>query len=121
MIRILIVADQKSMRKGLLMRISAETDMAVIGEAYDADSAIILATSLCPDVILLDIETLVMDGIDITRRIHHLCPETSIVTLSIHDDERTRENAKFAGATAFVGKSMPTNTLLSTIREVAAI
>ncbi len=118
MIRILIVADQKPMRKGLRMRLAAEADFVVLGEASDGDSAVIMATSLCPDVILLDIEMLHMDSLAMVSKIHVLCPNTQIITLSIHDDRQMREKALHAGASAFVGKSMPANTLLNTIREI---
>ena len=118
MIRILIVADQASLRKGLRMRLAAEQDLQVLGEASDADSALQLAVMLCPDVVLLDIEMLHMDGLIITDRIHTQCPDAHIVTLSMYDDRQTRESARIAGAAAFVGKTMPANTLLSAIRDV---
>lgn len=118
MIRILIVADQTSLRKGLKMRLAAETDFVVLGEAHNAETAIQMAVSLCPDVVLMDIEMLQMDGLATASRIHELCPGSHIVTLSMYDDRVTRESARIAGAAAFVGKTMPANTLLSTIREV---
>jgi len=100
------------------MRLAAEQDLQVLGEASDADSALQLAVMLCPDVVLLDIEMLHMDGLIITDRIHTQCPDAHIVTLSMYDDRQTRESARIAGAAAFVGKTMPANTLLSAIRDV---
>lgn len=100
------------------MRLSAERDLQVIGEASDGESAVQIAVALCPDVVLLDIEMLHMDGLELVDRIHTQCPDAHIVTLSMYDDRQTRESARLAGAAAFVGKTMPANTLLSTIRDV---
>lgn len=118
-IRILIVDDQPSVRKGLVMRLAAEPDLHVVGEAAGGQAALKLAASLSPDVVLMDIEMPNMDGIAATSALHSLCPKSSIIILSIHDDKQTCERAEHAGAAAFVPKSMPTNNLLATIRQVA--
>ena len=54
-IRILIVEDQRAVRKGLRMRLDAEADLTVVGEAVDCESALDLAVSLCPDIVLMDV------------------------------------------------------------------
>lgn len=100
------------------MRLAAERDLQVLGEAGDGDSAVQMAVVLCPDVVLLDIEMLNMDGVTLVDRIHTQCPDAHIVTLSMYDDRQTRESVRVAGAAAFVGKTMPANTLLSAIRDV---
>ena len=89
------------------MRLAAERDLQVLGEACDAESAVQLAVDLCPDVVLVDIEMLHMDGLIIVNRIHTQCPDAHIVTLSMYDDRQTRESARIAGAAAFVGKTIP--------------
>ncbi len=119
MIRLLIVADQPSVRKGLQMRLAAEIDFSVIGEASDCEAAVELAQSLCPDIVLIDIDMPHIDGIGLTQKLHQLCPQTSLIILSIQDDIFTCAKAKNAGAVAFIAKSMPADTLLQTIREVA--
>jgi DNA-binding NarL/FixJ family response regulator len=119
MIRLLIVGDQPAVRKGLHMVLDAEVDLSVIGEVSDSETVLALATSLCPDIVIIDIDMLHMDGIDMARTLHQLCPQISIIILSLRDDLLTCTRAEDAGATAFVVKSMPTDTLPKTIRQVA--
>lgn len=119
MIRLLIVDDQPAVRQGLRMRLAAEPDLEVVGEAADGEVALSSVQALCPDVVLMDVEMPHMDGIAATGALRKLCPSTAVIMLSIHDDARTRAQAENAGAAAFVGKSLPTDMLLATIRQVA--
>ena len=75
--------------------------------------------SLQPDVILMDIEMPGLDGLVTTAAMRTVAPATAIVTLSMHDDQASREKALAAGATAFVGKSAASNDLLNAIRDAA--
>ena len=119
MIRLLIVDDQPAVRQGLHMRLAAEPDFCVVGEALDGEAALSLAQSLSPDVVLMDVEMPRMDGLAAAGALHVICPHASIVMLSIHDDAITRARAEDAGAAAFVTKSVPADMLLATIRRVA--
>jgi two-component system response regulator NreC len=119
LIRLLIVDDQPAVRKGLRMRLAAEPDLCVVGEALDGETALDLAHSLCPDVVLMDVEMPRMDGLAAASTLHAICPHASIVMLSIRDDAVTRARAEKAGAAAFVTKSVPADMLLATIRRVA--
>jgi DNA-binding NarL/FixJ family response regulator len=118
MIRLLIVAEQPAIRKGLNMRLAAETDLIVIGEAVDCETALVLAISQCPDIVLLDADMVFSDGIAVAKILHTTCPQTSVIVLSIHDDPHTRQRAEQAGVAGIVGKSLPLDTLLTTIRGV---
>ena len=118
MIRLLIVDDQPAVRKGLQMRLAAESDLVVIGEASDGQAALDLARALYPDVVLMDVEMPHMDGIAAAQALQSICPNISVIMLSIHDDAHTRSCAEKAGAVAFISKSVPADTLLETIRQV---
>ncbi len=118
MIRVLIVGDQSAVRRGLHMRLAAEADISVIGEAADCQQTMALATSLCPDVVLIDVDMPHIDGIALASALHTVCPNSSVIVLSIHDDAHICERANEAGVAAFVTKSMPAATLLAAIREV---
>ena len=119
MIRLLIVDDQAAVRHGLRMRLGAEPDLEVVGEAADGEVALSSAQALCPDVVLMDVEMPGMDGIATTDTLRKLCPSTAVIMLSMYDDSRTRARAEDAGAVAFVAKSVPTDMLLAAIRQVA--
>jgi DNA-binding NarL/FixJ family response regulator len=119
MIRLLIVEDQPAVRKGLKMRLSAEADLCVVGEAEDGMAVLELAKMISPDVVLLDVEMPHLDGIKTAKALHAMCPHVGIIMLSIHDDALTRARAQGAGAAAFVAKTLPTDILLTTIRQVA--
>jgi DNA-binding NarL/FixJ family response regulator len=120
LIRVLVVDDQASIRRGLQMRLSLEPDLAVVGEASDGERALEAAVSFSPDVILMDIEMPVMDGITATSRLATAAPASAVVMLSLHDDPDTRERAKAAGATGFVAKHEIDCALTDAIRAAAA-
>lgn len=102
------------------MLFATTPDMSVIGEASGGQAALDLADLLCPDVVLMDIEMPGMDGIAATQAFHRISPQSAIIVLSIHDDDRTQALALAAGAAAFVAKSMPPYALLAAIRRVAS-
>jgi DNA-binding NarL/FixJ family response regulator len=117
MIKLLLVDDEPAVRKGLRMRLAAEPDLEIVGEAADGQAALALAEKLNPDVILMDIAMTPMNGITTTQALHALCPHIAVIILSIHDDALTQERAEKAGAVAFVPKRVPTDMLLATIRQ----
>ncbi len=119
MIRLLLVDDQPVVRRGLRVRFQLESDMQVVGEASTGREAFVLAQTLLPDVVLMDIEMLDMDGIEATAALGTVVPQSAVVILSIHTDRQTRIRAQAAGAVAFVEKRGTTDTLLAAIRQAA--
>ena len=119
MIRLVLVDDQPSVRQGLRMRLTAEPDMMVVGEASNGREAIILVQQLAPDIVLMDVEMPEMDGIEATAMMRASIPQSAVVMLSIYDDVSTRARAHAAGAAAFVNKSGVVDVLLATIRHAA--
>ena len=119
MIRLLLVDDQPAVRRGLRLRFHLEPDMQVAGEASTGREALILAQTLTPDVVLIDIEMPDMDGIESTAALRLVVPRSTVVIRSIHNEKQTRLRAQAAGATAFVEKRGTTDTLLTAIRQAA--
>jgi DNA-binding NarL/FixJ family response regulator len=120
MIRLLLVDDQKNVRRGLRMRLELEPDVEVIGEADNGKAAIDQVSTLNPDIVLMDVEMPCMDGISATEKLcsgEAACP---VVMLSLYDDAVTRGRAHQAGARAFVAKHQMENSLMVTIRSVVA-
>jgi DNA-binding NarL/FixJ family response regulator len=116
MIRILLVDDQATVREGLKMRFALEPDLQVIGEAGNGLEALAAAHSLAPDVIVMDVEMPVMDGVTAAQQLQTALPHIGIVMLSIHGDAETRAWAQEAGAATFVEKEGAVENLLEAIR-----
>ncbi len=120
MIRIVVVDDQLTVRKGLQMLLALEADIDVVGEAGDGAAAVDVAVALCPDVVLMDVEMPHGDGITATAALRASIPHCAVVMLSLHDDAQTQARARAAGAAAFVAKHDGETTLLAAIRQAAA-
>ncbi len=120
MIRIMLVDDQLVMREAVSTWLGIEPDLTVVGEAASGEAALILAPTLNPDVVLMDIDMPTMDGFTATAALHDLAPDSAVVILSMHDDSSVRTRAEQAGAAAFVSKHQALDELVQVIRTVAA-
>ena len=119
-IRVLLVDDHMVVRVGLRALINSEPDMTVIGEAENGLVAIEQAESLRPDVIVMDISMPEMDGLEATRRIRAELPESHILILTVHAQERYLFPVLKAGGAGYILKSTVDTELLDAIRTVAA-
>lgn len=118
-IRIVLADDQALLRQGYRMVLSAEDDLAVVGEAADGDEAVRVTRSTLPDVVLMDVRMPGTDGIEATRRITATTPQTRVIILTTFDVDRYAFSALRAGASGFLLKSVPRADLLTGIRAVA--
>ena len=120
MITIVIADDQPTVRQGLRMRLALEDDMDIIGAAQDGNNAVSVVARLKPDVVIMDLEMPVMDGLAATQSLKSLAPETQVIILTIHDDETNRRRAREAGAAGFVSKHTDDIVLLNAIRAIVS-
>jgi len=118
--RILLVDDHAVVRSGLRMLLENERDIEIIGEAASAHEAIEAAMNLRPHVILMDIGLPDLSGIDATREIKKVVPDSAIVALTIHEDEEYFFKMLEAGATGYVPKRAAPDELLTAIRAAAS-
>ena len=118
-IRVILVDDETSVRKGVRLRLELEPDIEVVGEAADGPSAIHLAVLATPNVAVVDIEMPGEDGVAATAALRRTAPDTRVVILSLHDDDRTQARALAAGASAFVSKTGIDGELVECIRRAA--
>jgi DNA-binding NarL/FixJ family response regulator len=118
MIRVLLVDDQKLVCDGIKAVLSLEPDLAVVGMASNGEDAIELATSLHPDVVLMDMRMPVMNGSTATQIICERFPETKVLALSTYDDSQYVAEAIRAGAKGYLLKDMPCEELVEVIRMV---
>jgi DNA-binding NarL/FixJ family response regulator len=120
MIKILLVDEQASIRRGVRMRLTVESDFIVAGEAGDGWEALRLARELQPDVVVTGINLPSMDGITLTERLRRDFPDCAVIILSLHDEPSNRERASKAGAAAFVSKQKPDGELTEAIRSAVS-
>ena len=120
MIRILLVDDHEIVRTGLRAMFELEDDMEVVGEAGDGESAIAAASSLSPDVIVMDIRMGGgIDGIDACREIKSVHPRTGVLMLTSFGTDEAVFAALMAGASGFLLKNTGRSELLRAIRLIA--
>ncbi len=117
-IHVLIVDDHTILRAGLRMLLNAHGDIAVVGEASDGNQAIASAQRLQPDVILMDIAMPECNGIEATRQIKRLMPETRVLVLTMHENEEYLFQVLRAGASGYILKEAADTELVTAIRVV---
>lgn len=115
-VRVLLADDHVLFREGLSGIISSQADMQVVGEASDGLEAVIKARELRPHLILMDIQMPGCDGLEATRRIKQEQPETTIVVLTVRDDEEKLFEAIKSGAQGYLLKSARSKEVLEMLR-----
>jgi len=117
-IRILIADDHAVVREGVRALISGKPDMELVGEAGDGQEAVLLARSLQPDVILMDLVMPGKDGIQATQDIRQGNSEARILVLTSFDEDDQVFSAIKAGALGYILKDSSPQELLEAIRCV---
>jgi DNA-binding NarL/FixJ family response regulator len=119
LIKVLVVDDEALLRSAFSSLIEAQDDLEVVGAAADGQQAVDFASSLAPDVVVMDVRMPVMDGIEATRRITCDRSGARVLILTTFDLDEYVFEALRAGASGFALKSRPPEELLSGIRTVA--
>jgi DNA-binding NarL/FixJ family response regulator len=120
-ISVLLVDDQAMVRAGFRMLLEAEPDIQVVGEAEDGAIAVSAIRSLKPDVVLMDIQMPIMDGLEATRHIvaeQSKVPTRVLILTTFERDEYIFESLR-SGASGFILKNAPPEALINAIRVVA--
>jgi len=120
-IRVLIADDQAMVRAGFRMLLEAETGIEVAGEAEDGATAVSSVTTLQPDVVLMDIQMPVMDGLEATRQVVAMQDEvvTRVLILTTFERDDYIFEALRSGASGFILKNASPEDLIAAIRVVA--
>lgn len=138
MIRVLLVDDQALVRSGFRVILETQEDFEVVGEAANGEEAVQLATSLAPDVICMDVEMPIMNGIDATRLILAANRSTvptppaserpavsdtarapAVLVLTTFGHEQYLFDALEAGVSGFLLKTSRAEQLIDAIRTLA--
>jgi DNA-binding NarL/FixJ family response regulator len=103
-VRVLVADDQRIVREGLSLVLGLLGDVEVVGTARDGDEAVVLARSLTPDVVLMDLRMPRCDGVEATRRLAEVLPSTRVLVLTTYADDRSVVTALRAGASGYLTK-----------------
>lgn len=119
LITILLVDDHAVVRQGLRTFLELQPDMVVVGEADNGQSAVALTQALTPDVVLMDLVMPQLDGIEATRQIRALSPQTQVLVLtSFTEDDKVFPAIK-AGALGYLLKDVAPGDLIKAVQAAA--
>jgi two-component system response regulator NreC len=118
-IRILLADDHGVLRAGLRALLANRPDFEVVGEAENGAVALALASTLHPDVLLLDLQMPPEGGLAIARKVRTLCPGCRVLFLSIHEERGLVEAGFAAGASGYCPKRAVEVDLLTAVATVA--
>jgi DNA-binding NarL/FixJ family response regulator len=102
-------------RQGLRGLLAAYPGLEVIGEAANGEEAVAMAHTVLPDVVVMDINMPVMDGIAATKRLKQVLPHIKVIGLSVNQSSQTIDAMTEAGASAFVSKELVGDDLVNAI------
>lgn len=118
-IRVLLADDQALFREGLDTLLSIHKDIEVVGQASNGQEAVDLAVKFRPDVILMDMQMPILNGIGATRRLKQSVPGCRVIVLTTFDDKETIFDALRAGAAGYLLKDVGSAQLAESIRVTA--
>jgi DNA-binding NarL/FixJ family response regulator len=116
--RVLIVDDHVVIRRGVQGILSTYPEWDLCGEADNGQDAIRLAGELAPEVVIMDVSMPGMNGLEATRIIHDVLPETKVLLLTLHSSSEFVRSAFRAGARGYVLKSDAENELVRALTVV---
>lgn len=119
-IRVLIADDHTLFRDGLRALLTSAPDAELAGEAATGEEAIALAASLQPDLIIMDLQMPIVNGIEATRRIVHTSPHVNVLVVTMFDDDQSVFAAMQAGARGYILKGANHTDMLRAIRAVGS-
>jgi two-component system response regulator NreC len=117
-VRLLVADDHKIFRQGIKKLLEEEADLQVVGEAADGREAVKKATELKPDLVLMDIAMANLNGLEATRQIKKVLPETKIIMVTMHKNEEYILQSFQAGASGFILKEGAVEELVHAIRSI---
>ncbi len=119
-IRVLLVDDHPLVRDGIARLLREEPDIVIVGEAPDGKVALDVIRETNPEVVVMDVDMPVLDGIAATQLICASAPHVRVIGLSMFEESIEGEAIRAAGAIAYLAKSGPTKALVDAIRACVA-
>lgn len=118
-IRVMLVDDHEMVRDVIAQVLELQDDVTVVGSVGDGDQALALAETACPDVVLMDLDMPVLDGIGATAALCERSPQVRVVMLSATCSRRKVREAFDAGACGFLLKDGTPGDLCAGVRTAA--
>jgi two-component system response regulator NreC len=118
-ISLILADDHAVVRSGLRMLLEAQPDIDIVAEAESGYEAVQQVESLRPNVVLMDIQMPGLSGIEATKEIRRIAPDTAVLALTMHEDDQYFFEMINAGASGYVPKRAAPDELLIAIRTVA--
>ncbi len=116
--RVFVVDDHPIVRQGLALMINQQPDLAVCGEAEEAERALQDIGACKPDIVVIDISLNGPDGLDLLKNLRLRSPELPVLILSMHDESVYAERALRAGANGYIMKQEATEKVLIALRRI---
>ena len=116
----LIVDDHEVVREGLRLTLSRAAHIQIVGEASDGASAIDLTLRRRPNVVIMDVRMPGMDGLEATRLLVAQAPESKVLIFTAYSERSLLSRAFDSGATGYILKEAPHETLVRAIEKVAS-
>src|SRR3954466_2334731 len=116
----LIVDDHEVVREGLRLSLSRAPHIRIVGEAADGAAAVELAVRRKPDVVIMDVRMPAMDGLEATRLLKDRAPDVQVLIFTAYSEKSLLSRGMDSGASGYVLKEAPHQTLVRAIEKVAA-
>src|SRR5215470_13907053 len=117
-ITVLLVDDHNIVRQGLKALLAAEQDLAIVAEAQSGREAVRLASTLRPEIVIMDLAMPLLNGWEATRQILKVLPSAKVIVLSTYHGDEHIQQAIAAGAAAYLIKQTAAADLVKAIHEV---
>lgn len=118
MIKVLLVDDHELVRLGIKRLLHDVPNLKVIGEASNGEDAVLLAKSLVPDVVLMDVHMPGIGGLEATRKMLRHNPDIKILALTIYEDEPYPSRLLQAGASGYITKGSDPEEMIRAIKTI---
>jgi DNA-binding NarL/FixJ family response regulator len=117
-LKVLLADDHEVVRRGLRSILEAQPDCEVVGEAADGRQAVAMTNELKPDIVLLDVGMPMLNGLEATRQILRMHPQTKILIVTLNDSDFVIRNALKAGVRGYVMKSDAVRDLVAAVESL---
>ncbi|HXO45507.1 MAG TPA: response regulator transcription factor [Candidatus Cybelea sp.] len=114
-LKVLIADDHEIVRQGMRSMLEAQRECQVVGEAADGRQAVVMTKELNPDVVILDIGMPTLNGLEATRQILKMRPQTKVLILTMHESDSIIREVLDAGARGYILKTDAGRDLVTAI------